>query len=680
MSNIITVAFAEGQIEAVAAEALEQWAYGQKLKFVGLELPANYQVDFSNWEFCGDSIPRIGDTDGVSVPTEVLTSGRNVYAFVWIQTAGAGRRPYRATIRVIPGPMPDPGTPSPEEESALAQAIEALNEHGEDAEAWAVGERNGAPVEENDPAYHNNAKWYAEQQGHGIPAGGTSGQVLKKESDADYDVEWADEEGGGTIWTDDAVSTLISILQDGVYGSADTYNTLIPRLNHLLGGDTVHCTGITLDKETLSLHEAATYTLTATASPAGCTDEIEWSSSDSSVATVEDGVVTGVAEGTATITATCGNYSASCTVSVVEVITYTVTYALTNVTSSSEVSRVEENDPYSTVLSIGAGYNMDSVAITMGGVDVTSTVYASATGDVLIQQVTGNVVITASASQPVAITDVHTSKNTTDTPVYSDAGSTLIKHQYYNFGYFATTHTLTQDGSFTVVITNNTENDVDISGLYVGELPVRDIPNQGYSNVPLWNCEFIGNLSNTLSAGASITKTWKAHAGRRPAVSCKYASFADLDISLSGSYVYEDFDGWSKIYGGTWARGNQTVDGSYTPRAWYRGADDTTTLIETKNGYVPITEDWTFDNTKTYEFAVRLPADGYNALKTNIGFRGADGTNNVYNCSKGLLPSADYWESIWQVSDIEGYLCRDQDYNVVIAEANAILYREVTVE
>lgn len=127
MSNIITVAFAEGQIEAVAAEALEQWAYGQKLKFVGLELPANYQVDFSNWEFCGDSIPRIGDTDGVSVPTEVLTSGRNVYAFVWIQTAGAGRRLYRATIRVIPGPMPDPGTPSPEEESAIEEAIGALN-------------------------------------------------------------------------------------------------------------------------------------------------------------------------------------------------------------------------------------------------------------------------------------------------------------------------------------------------------------------------------------------------------------------------------------------------------------------------------------------------------------------------------------------------------------------------
>ena len=30
------------------------------------------------------------------------------------------------------------------------------------AEAWAVGERHGVPVDENDQTYHNNAKWYAE--------------------------------------------------------------------------------------------------------------------------------------------------------------------------------------------------------------------------------------------------------------------------------------------------------------------------------------------------------------------------------------------------------------------------------------------------------------------------------------------------------------------------------------
>ncbi len=33
------------------------------------------------------------------------------------------------------------------------------------AEAWAVGERGGVPVDENDQTYHNNSKWYAEKAG-----------------------------------------------------------------------------------------------------------------------------------------------------------------------------------------------------------------------------------------------------------------------------------------------------------------------------------------------------------------------------------------------------------------------------------------------------------------------------------------------------------------------------------
>lgn len=33
--------------------------------------------------------------------------------------------------------------------------------------------------------------------GPGVPPGGTAGQVLKKQSDGDYDADWEDEEGGG---------------------------------------------------------------------------------------------------------------------------------------------------------------------------------------------------------------------------------------------------------------------------------------------------------------------------------------------------------------------------------------------------------------------------------------------------------------------------------------------------
>ena len=76
--------------------------------------------------------------------------------------------------------------------------------------------------------------------------------------------------------------------------------------------------GITLDKTTATVVKDATTTLTATTVPADAV--VTWASSDSDVATVSDGTVTGVAAGTATITATITvdgtDYSASCAVTV----------------------------------------------------------------------------------------------------------------------------------------------------------------------------------------------------------------------------------------------------------------------------------------------------------------------------------------------------------------------------
>ena len=42
------------------------------------------------------------------------------------------------------------------------EALEAFDQDVSDAEAWAVGTRNGTPVESTDPTYHNNAKYYAD--------------------------------------------------------------------------------------------------------------------------------------------------------------------------------------------------------------------------------------------------------------------------------------------------------------------------------------------------------------------------------------------------------------------------------------------------------------------------------------------------------------------------------------
>ena len=79
----------------------------------------------------------------------------------------------------------------------------------------------------------------------------------------------------------------------------------------------VEVTSITLDKTSLSLKVNQEETLTATVKPDNATDKtVTWTSSNTSVATVNDGKVKGIKAGTAVITAKAGSKSAKCNVTV----------------------------------------------------------------------------------------------------------------------------------------------------------------------------------------------------------------------------------------------------------------------------------------------------------------------------------------------------------------------------
>ena len=78
-------------------------------------------------------------------------------------------------------------------------------------------------------------------------------------------------------------------------------------------------TGVTVAPTSVTIKQGATATLTATVSPANADDpSITWSSDNTSVATVVNGVVTAVAAGTANITVTTvdGEFTATCAVKV----------------------------------------------------------------------------------------------------------------------------------------------------------------------------------------------------------------------------------------------------------------------------------------------------------------------------------------------------------------------------
>ena len=88
------------------------------------------------------------------------------------------------------------------------------------------------------------------------------------------------------------------------------------------GGVTYKVTGVSLDKDSLTLEAGKSDTLTATVTPDNATNQaVTWTSSNTSVATVENGVVTAVSAGEAIITVTTadGGKTDACKVTVTAV-------------------------------------------------------------------------------------------------------------------------------------------------------------------------------------------------------------------------------------------------------------------------------------------------------------------------------------------------------------------------
>ena len=119
--------------------------------------------------------------------------------------------------------------------------------------------------------------------------------------------------GGGSGLSELQKTLIITLFQNAIYTSDQTSN--ISALYNSFIDHTVEVTGISLNESAITITEA--YTLVATLSPSGATGLVEWSSSNTSVATVsQTGLVTPVSDGTTTITASCESYSATCAVTV----------------------------------------------------------------------------------------------------------------------------------------------------------------------------------------------------------------------------------------------------------------------------------------------------------------------------------------------------------------------------
>ncbi|MBR0488029.1 MAG: Ig domain-containing protein [Treponema sp.] len=148
---------------------------------------------------------------------------------------------------------------------------------------------------------------------------------------------------------------------------------------------TVAVTGVSLNKENSTLSVGDTETLTATVSPDDATDKtITWSSDNTAVATVSDGVVTAVAEGTATITVTATNGTDDTSDD------KTATCAVTVASAATPISYITTSaDPYNTGAYYATFY--DSTKSYTADCEVYYAT-ANADGRLTLQKAEGNVI------------------------------------------------------------------------------------------------------------------------------------------------------------------------------------------------------------------------------------------------------------------------------------------------
>ena len=103
--------------------------------------------------------------------------------------------------------------------------------------------------------------------------------------------------------------------------------------------------------------------------------------------------------------------------------TYSITNTLTNVTNSNTAASITDGSSYSGTLTADTGYSIDMVTVTMGGTDITSTAYNA--GSINISSVTGNLIITASASGGGGRSDMN---GWTDGVAYTDLE--IVQNEY----------------------------------------------------------------------------------------------------------------------------------------------------------------------------------------------------------------------------------------------------------
>jgi hypothetical protein len=180
-------------------------------------------------------------------------------------------------------------------------------------------------------------------------------------------------------------------------------------------------TGVTLDKTTLALSANGTGKIVATIQPSDAFGIVKWSTSNESVATVVDGIVTGISEGTAQITATVGSVSATCAV--------TVSTAITSVTLNKT----------SISLKVESSQTLIATLLPAQTPEVASNLIWTSTNPSVATVDNSGVVTAISDGAAIIVASIGTVTATCSVSVYTNIASSLMGTNYYLINVAAST-------------------------------------------------------------------------------------------------------------------------------------------------------------------------------------------------------------------------------------------------
>ena len=215
------------------------------------------------------------------------------------------------------------------------------------------------------------------------------------------------------------------------------------------------------------------------------------------------------------------------------VVRHTITNNLTGVTNSNTDTTIAEGNTYTGILTAETtGYIPVNVVVTVGGVDVTSTVYNISTRTITVSNVTGNIVITAAEGEdPYApafeLTYPLVLGDTTDTRINDTANNRV-----------ATGVTVNDNEDWTICVEFTSKAGVAAEGTDLFKNDNNQLSMSGYLNYDVnWHGRSGGHIKENCTTVVNNVRVWTDFhfviVVTHVANSLTYNTYGEKDITLT---------------------------------------------------------------------------------------------------------------------------------------------------